>query len=182
MKLMKEVAFPHPLYWGMDTLFHDAEAYKADFEHLLARADKQEVHDEVKYQFQRLLELTKRSTDMLKDIEKEQTDESLWTKYEHWDFDDPLAHPKVVSDLLNIFRQAVASANSGELSSLFNSLEAAMLNYLQHKRELDEKILASLRKKYPDLSAVGIIDAPVDVLGGEVRSDRLKELKALDRR
>ncbi len=175
----------------MDTLSRDAETYQTDLERLLAHADKRETPDEMRRYFQHLLTFVERSANKLEAVEKEQ-DEALWAQHEGWNFDDVLTRPSFLGKLLGSVDvllhlrwragQRDTLPQRGELLKLFESVRAAVLGYDQRKRELDERILASLRKKYPGLSSVGIIDAPTDVLGGEVRSDRLKEFKALDRR
>ena len=168
----------------MDTLSHNAGADEADLEHLLAHTDTRETRSELRGYFQRLLEFVEASADKLGAVEALQ-DETLWTQHEGWTFDDPLTRPSFLRKLLgsiNVLLQVQWTTGQreadlterDELLELFESVRSTVLSYVRRKRNLDERILASWRKKHPYFSSAGIIDS-------EIQSDQLRDLK-VDRR
>ena len=161
----------------MDTLSYNAEAYQADLEHLLTRADTRAVRGDLKRYFQRLLEVVAASARKLEAAEQQ----DALALYENWTFDDLLTRPSFLGKLLGSVdillqlttTQQDATSKHSELLELYESLRTAVLDYRRRKRALDERILTAWRKEHPHFSSMGIIDS-------EIQSDELRDL--IDRR
>ena len=187
MKLVKEVAFLHRLYWGVDTSFQTAEDYSDQLQYLLSDTSREEQAEEIKNffqevygEFEKVLGILEEAQRTIEDRLKAKTitPDELWSNH-NFRFTETL--PGFNSEEVKQMLQTLDEAP--ELLDLFDQVERLRQNIVLCDNEINELVLTAWRREHPYFSSMGVLDKAIDILSGrEVQSDTLKDLKTLDRR